>query len=105
MISFKVAASSIFIQAAIERAQLASSFANVSISQQVHEGADSADDKQPVHTMYLMSHVTGNISENGVTVFLLPKTPIKFATSDEVLFTQNFPDWAFKPPKANAYFS
>ena len=100
LITFKVAASSIFIQAAIERAQLASSAVNTAISQQAHESADSADDKQQVHTIYLMSHVTGSISETGITVFLPPKTPIKFVAAKEVLFIQNFPDSAFKPPKA-----
>jgi len=47
-----------------------------------------------------MSHVTANISEAGITVFPLLKTPIQFAIANEVLFSQNFPDSAFKPPKA-----
>ena len=102
LIAFKVAAGSIFIQAAVERVQIDGSCANVPISQQSYEGAGSFTDKHQAHTMHLMSHVTGNISEAGITVFSLPKTPIQFAIANEVLFSQNFPDSAFKPPKATA---
>ena len=102
MIAFKVAAGSIFIQVAIERAQIDSSYANVPISQQSYESAGSFTDKHQAHTMHLMSHVTANISEAGITVFSLPKTPIQFAIANKVLFSQNFPDSAFKPPKATA---
>ena len=48
MIAFKAAAGSIFIQAAIERAELANSYANGSIAMQVQSIAESADDKEPV---------------------------------------------------------
>ena len=102
LIAFKVAASSIFIQAAIERAELAGSYSNASMSQQAHNSSDSADDKEQVHTMYLMSHVTANISDVGVVIFLPPITTHIFAPANEVLFTQNYPDSAFKPPKASA---
>ena len=102
LIAFKAAAGSIFIQAAIERAELAGSYGNVSVSQQAHNSSESADDKEQVHTMYLMSHVTANISENRAAVFLPSITTHKFAVTNEVLFTQNFPDSAFKPPKAIA---
>ena len=101
LIAFKVAASSIFIQAAIERAELAGSYSNASMSQQAHNSSDSADDKEPVHTMYLMSHVTANITEIGITVFSPPISVATFSIANEVLFSQNFPDSAFKPPKAN----
>jgi len=102
LIAFKAAAGSIFIQAAIERAELAGSYSNASMSQQAHNSSDSADDKEQVHTMYLMSHVTANISENSITVFLPQITKHKFVLTNETLFTQNFPDSAFKPPKTNA---
>jgi hypothetical protein len=100
LIAFKAAAGSIFIQAAIERAQIDSSYLNVPISQQSYESAGPFTDKHQVHTTHLMSHVTANISEAGITVFPLLKTPIQFAIANEVLFSQNFPDSAFKPPKA-----
>ena len=98
LIAFKVAAGSIFIQSAIERAELAGSYA----SQQAHNSSDSADDKEQVHAMYLMSHVTANISEIRIAVFLPSMTMHQFAMANEVLLTQNFPDSAFKPPKAIA---
>ena len=102
LIAFKVAASSIFIQAAIERAELAGSYSNDSMSQQAHNSSDSADDKEQVHTMYLMSHVTANISEIGIAVFSPSIAVATFSIVNEVLFSQNSPDSAFKPPKANA---
>ena len=53
LIAFKAAAGSIFIQAAIERAELAGSYSNASMSQQAHNSSDSADDKEQVHTCLL----------------------------------------------------
>jgi HAMP domain-containing protein len=102
LIAFKVAASSVFIQAAIERAELANSYANGSIATHAQNIAESADDKEPVHTIYLMSHVTANITEIGITVFTPPISVTTFSIANEVLFTQNFPDSAFKPPKVTA---
>ena len=102
MIAFKAAAGSIFIQAAIERAELACSYANGSIVVQVQSIAETVDDKEPVHTMYLMSHVTANITEIGITVFSPQTSVATFSITNEVLFSQNFPDSAFKPPKVTA---
>ena len=102
LIAFKAAAGSIFIQSAIERAELAGSYSNSPMSQQAHNSSDSADDKEQVHTMYLMSHVTANISDAGIVIFLPPIMAHKFALANEILFTQNFPDSAFKPPKVIA---
>lgn len=99
LIAFKAAAGSIFIQAAIERAELAGGYSTSLMSQKAHNGSESADDKEQVHTMYLMSHVTANISDVGVTFFVPTIRAHKFALANEVLFTQNFPDSAFKPPK------
>ncbi|BDT79758.1 hypothetical protein PKF032_16460 [Polynucleobacter yangtzensis] len=72
------------------------------MSQQAHNDSGTADDNGQVHTMYLMSHVTANISDVGIVIFALPITTHKFSATNEVLFTQNFPDSAFKPPKAIA---
>ena len=102
LIAFKAAAGSIFIQSAIERAELAGDCGNASFSQQAHNSPESADDKEQVHTIYLMSHVTANISENRAVVFLPSMAMHKFTSVNEALFTQNFPDSAFKPPKALA---
>lgn len=102
LIAFKAAAGSIFIQAAIERADLAGSYNSSSASQQAYNSPESADDKEQVHTMYLMSHVTTNINDVGIAFFLPPLIKQKFVLANEVLFTQNLPDSAFKPPKAIA---
>ena len=102
LIAFKAAAGSIFIQSAIERAELAGSHSISSMSQQTHSGSESADDKEQVHAMYLMSHVTANISDVGIVLFLPPISTHKFVMTNKVLFTQNFPDSVFKPPKAIA---
>lgn len=102
LVAFKAAAGSIFIQAAIERAELVGSYSNISVSQEAHISSESSGDKEQVHTIHLMSHVTANITENGIIIFLPRVSTNKFTSTDEVLFTQNFPDSAFKPPKAIA---
>jgi hypothetical protein len=102
LIAFKAAAGSIFIQSAIERAELAGAYGNASMSQHTSNVSESADDKEQVHTMYLMSHVTANISETVIVIFLPPMTKHQFIAENEVLFSQNFPDSAFKPPKVTA---
>jgi len=102
MIAFKAAAGSIFIQTAIERAEIANSYANGSIAIQAQNIAESADDKEPVHTLYLMSHVTATFDDCSIAVFSPPISTATFTVPNEALFTQNFPDSAFKPPKAKA---
>lgn len=102
LIAFKAAAGSIFIQTAIERAELANSYATELIVLQAQSVAESADDKEPVHTLYLMSHVTATFNDCSIAVFSPPISTATFTVSNEALFTQNFPDSAFKPPKAKA---
>lgn len=102
LISFKVAAGSIFIDAAIERVQMhQTAFAGL-VSDQIHIGEESSGGEQQSHTLFLMSHVTANISEIGITLFLPSMATLKFALANEALLTQNFPDSAFKPPKSIA---
>ena len=102
LIAFKAAAGSIFIQSAIERAELANSYANGSVALSAHKISNSGDDKNPVYTLYLMSHVTATFEDNSIAVFSPPISTATFSIANEVLFTQNFPDSAFKPPKAKA---
>lgn len=99
LISFKVAASSIFIEAAIERAQMHQSTYASSVALEVGVSKDSADEKQDAHSLFLMSHVTANINDFGITVPYRAVDSVAFNGSYEILFTQNFPDSAFKPPK------
>ena len=99
LVAFKATAGCIFIQSAIERAELAGSCSHASISEQAQSVPGSADDKEQVHTMYLMSHVTANISNVEIVIFVPQISTHKFALTNESLFTQNFPDSAFKPPR------
>jgi hypothetical protein len=101
LVSFKVAAGSVFIDAAIERAQMRQAFIAGVISDYIHESKDTSDGEQQSHSLFLMSHVTANISDTGVVVPFI-STEIMFPGSfTEILFTQNFPDSAFKPPKVS----
>lgn len=102
LVAFKAAAGSIFIQSAIERVELAGSYCKISDAQLINHSPDADDDKAQVHTMYLMSHVTANISETGVAICLPPISVAKFFITNDPALTQNFPDSAFKPPKAAA---
>ena len=101
VISFKVAASSIFVQAAIERALLISGHVSVS-AHQVQSSPESADDKEQFHALYLMSHVVANVSELSINMHYIPSSIAKIINVGKVLLTQNFPDTAFKPPKTQA---
>jgi hypothetical protein len=99
LISFKVAAGSIFIDAALERVQMHQTSYASHTSDQHHHAKESTDGEQQSHTLFLMSHVTANIS--GADIFFAPPIfEFKFTSTAEVLLTQNFPDSAFKPPKS-----
>ena len=101
LISFKAAAGSIFIDAAIERAQMQQiSFADM-VSDHGSVNKKNADGQQQSHTLFLMSHVTANISDAGIVVPYISTQVIALTSHTDILFTQNFPDSAFKPPKVN----
>ena len=104
LISFKVAAGSIFVDAAIERAQMHQSDASfvAHVSLEDHAGVNSTDGEQQSHTLYLMSHVTATISDPSIFVPAHSTKAIVFGCSNEIIYTQNFPDSAFKPPKTIA---
>ncbi|QWD91561.1 hypothetical protein [Polynucleobacter sp. MWH-Braz-FAM2G] len=99
--SFKVAAGSVFVDAAIERAQMhQNSIAGTSLEQS-HAGKEVVGEQQS-HSLFLMSHVTANISEIGIVVIDPPLISLKSINAKKLSFTQNFPDSAFKPPKGQA---
>lgn len=102
LIAFKVAASSIFIQAAIERAELAGDYSSIVAMQMNPETSDTSDDNGKVHTMNLMSHVTANISIAEIVIYRQQLRTSQYFVADKVLLTQNFPDTEFKPPKVIA---
>ncbi|MBU3612049.1 hypothetical protein [Polynucleobacter sp. MG-27-Goln-C1] len=100
LISFKAAAGSIFVEAAIERAQISQALFSGSISDHSHISNQTTDGQPQSHTLFLMSHVTANISDNSsIIVPFSPTVIFTFARFSNLLFTQNFPDSAFKPPK------
>lgn len=99
LISFKVVAGSVFIDAAIERAQIKQALFSGSVSEQGHASKETADGQQQSHTLFLMSHVTANISDTSIIIPFYSDIAITFNFINDTLFTQNFPDSAFKPPK------
>jgi hypothetical protein len=99
LISFKVAAGSVFIDAAIERAQMHQTLFSDVASEQGHAGNETANGQQQSHTLFLMSHVTANVSDTSIIVPFRPTEAIAFNCFSDIIFTQNFPDSAFKPPK------
>ena len=101
LISFKVAAGSIFIDAALERAHLLQSSFSVVVFDQANHPKEASGGEQQSHTLFLMSHVTANITDIGIAVLLPSYTEYEYFSINETLFTQNFPDSAFKPPKVN----
>lgn len=102
LIAFKVAAGSIFIQSAIERAHLQVSSC-ISVEAQQHLNThDSGDDKEPVHNMYLMYHVTANISDITINIPTPSESTTIFVSENEQFHLSNIPESAFKPPKSIA---
>lgn len=102
LISFKVTAGSVFIDAAIERAQMHQTSFSGFVSQEGHANKESADGQQQSHTLFLMSHVTANISDTSIPIPFYSNEAIVYSFSNDILYTQNFPDTAFKPPKPTA---
>jgi hypothetical protein len=103
LITFRVMASGIFVESAIERAHHISNYSISASAQQPHDGKESADDKHhQASSLNLMSHITANLNELGFSVLVIPYQSIKFGLESDSLLTQNYPDTAFKPPKAIA---
>ena len=99
VIAFKVAAGSIFVQSAIERAQLQSHACMTAVDANTISSNNLSDDQQPVHTMYLMYHVTANISDTQIRIPAQAESVIAYSIQGDRLYFDNFPDSAFKPPK------
>ncbi len=99
LISFKVAASSVFIEAAIERAEMYKSFQLGTAAIEIGLQSDSSDDKQDACSLFLMSHVTASVSSIDIAVQDQTAKSASHGAAYDILFTQNIPDSAFKPPK------
>ena len=102
LISFKVTAGSIFIDAAIERAQMHQTATVGHVSVGEHENPQLTDGEPQSHTLFLMSHVTANVSDTSIPIPFYSNEAMVFNYSNEILYTQNFPDSDFKPPKLTA---
>jgi hypothetical protein len=103
LISFKVAAAGVFVQAALERAHQVSVCGQDSAAQQAGESKSATDDKHhPVSSLNLMSHITAIESSDSAPNFALTYKTIKFGVASNSLRPQNIPDSAFKPPKTSA---
>jgi hypothetical protein len=98
VIAFKVAAGSIFVQSAIERAYLQSHACMAAVEAKTIPN-DTSDNQQPVHTLYLMYHVIANISDTEILIPTQKDTAIAYLTQGDKLYFDNIPDSAFKPPK------
>ena len=95
-------ASEIFVESAIERAQHVSNYSISASAQQSHDSIISVDKHHQVSSLNLMSHITANLNELGFTVLAIPFQATKFCLESDSLLSQNYPDTAFKPPKAIA---
>ncbi|SNX27706.1 hypothetical protein SAMN06295945_0022 [Polynucleobacter meluiroseus] len=103
LIAFKVMASGIFIQAALERASSAGTPVISMIAPEGSSANQSNDAKHhQVSSLNLMSHVTANLCNANTTLLILQLWSIPSAISKSSVFKQNFPDSAFKPPKVMA---
>jgi hypothetical protein len=99
IIAFKGAAGSIFVQSAIERAQLHGHSCMAAVEAKTISSNDLSDDQQPVHTMYLMYHVTANINDTQIHLPTQLGSILVYAIQGDRLYLDNIPDAAFKPPK------
>ena len=101
IITFKVMASSIFIQSAIERACLQSyaCMDTASVNQLV-VSSEAASEEEPVHTLFLMSHVTGKLGNFSLNLPFSSESRSKYSASNDKLILGNISDCPFKPPKS-----
>lgn len=102
LVVFKATAGNIFIQSAVERAHLQISSCMSIETQQGLNAHDSSNDKDPVHSMYLMYHVTASISEAKISIPAPSESTIIFVEENKRFRLSNIPDSLFKPPKAVA---
>lgn len=100
LITFKVVASSIFIQTGIERTCLRTDACSMSFADSLSVINEEASEEEPVHTLFLMSHVTGNVGDVEFKLPVLGKISRKFYLSNDKLSLDNILDCPFKPPKA-----
>ncbi|MEA9569030.1 hypothetical protein [Polynucleobacter sp. AP-Nickl1-40-C4] len=99
LIAFRAAAGNIFIQSAVERVHLQVNSCSSLGAEHALTQQDSTDDKQPVSAMYVMYHVTANVSDTQILIPAQAESVIAYGMRGDRLYFDNIPDSAFKPPK------
>ncbi len=101
IVTFKVTAGNIFIQSAMERACL---FSNGCINLELNTHAlavnEVAGDDEPVYTLFLMSHVTGNVGSTSLNLPIPPDFRSVYNLSEDKLVLGHITDCPYKPPKS-----
>lgn len=101
IVTFKVMAGNIFIQSAVERACLySSSCTNLELSSNSLSAAEVASDEEPVYTLFLMSHVTGNVGSTSLDLPASPDFRSAYNRSEDRLVLGHIADCPYKPPKS-----
>lgn len=101
IVTFKVMAGNIFIQSAVERACLYSSgCTHLELSANSLSAVEVASDEEPVYTLFLMSHVTGNVGSTSLDLPVSPDFQSAYSLSEDRLILGDIADCPYKPPKA-----
>lgn len=101
IVTFKVMAGNIFIQSAVERACLHSyGCTNLELSTGTLSSSEVASDEEPVYTLFLMSHVMGNVGSASFDPPLSPDFRSAYSLSEEKLILGHIADCPYKPPKS-----
>lgn len=101
IVTFKVMAGNIFIQSAVERACLYSyGCTNLELSANALSTLEVAGDEEPVYTLFLMSHVTGNVGSTSLNIPVPLDFRSVFSQPEDRLILGDIADCPYKPPKS-----
>lgn len=101
IVTFKVTAGNIFIQSAVERACLYShACTNLELSVNAIPSSEVAGDEEPVYTLFLMSHVTGNVGSSSFDLPVPPDFQSSYSLSVNRLILSDIAYCPYKPPKS-----
>ncbi len=101
IVTFKVMAGNIFIQSAVERACLYShGCTNLELSVNAIPTSEVTGDEEPVYTLFLMSHVTGNVGSASFDLAVPPDFRSSYGLSVDRPVLGDIADCPYKPPKS-----
>ena len=101
IVTFKVMAGNIFIQSAVERACLHSyTCTDIELGAKSLSTAEVASDEEPVYTLFLMSHVTGNVGSTSLDLPIPSDFRSAYRLAEDRLMLCDIADCPYKPPKA-----